>query len=110
MHQSEFINKRTFYTKLKLSDCISPRISFETQNYQRVYERIANSVIDPNITKLDNKGKKQFEVIARSKYLSHTIRLGGIHSNGPAEILTEDSRYAYIDIECGQLLSMVSLY
>lgn len=96
----DFSVLRTRYDKLPLSDCISPRIYFETPEYQRVLQRTRDSVINPNIKEKASKRKqKQFEQIVRSKYLTHTMGLGGLHSNGPAEILEDDHRYAYIDLD-----------
>jgi hypothetical protein len=48
----------------------------------------------------DKKSKqKQFEYILDTKYLSHTLGLGGIHSNNPPEIIDEDSEYDLWDID-----------
>lgn len=96
----EFSKKRTEYAKLPLAECISPHISFETREYNRALQKIKDTVIDPNKKETKGtKGKKQFEHILRSKYVTHTMGLGGIHSNNPPEILTECEKYAYIDID-----------
>lgn len=96
----DFRNLRTVYDKLALKDCISPRIFFETKNYQRILDKVREVTIDPNVPEVKAmRKKKQFEQIVKSKYVTHTMGLGGIHSNGPAEILEENDRFAYIDID-----------
>jgi hypothetical protein len=96
----DFKDLRTNYDKLPLKDCVSPRISFETREYKKVLERVCETIINPNVKEdKGKKKKKQFEQKVRSKYLTHTMALGGLHSNGPAEILTEDEEFAYIDID-----------
>jgi hypothetical protein len=95
-----FKDWRTSYETLALKDCISPRVKFETPYYKRILEQTMLSVIDPN--KKQEKGKKrrkQFEIIIKSKYLTHTMGLGGLHSNNPSEILQENDEYCYIDID-----------
>lgn len=93
------INKgRTFYETIALKDCISPKVRLITKEGQRLLKAIENKVIDPN--KVDGaKKKKQFEHIYKSKYVSHTIGLGGIHSNNPPEILEENEMFIYLDID-----------
>jgi len=96
----DFKDLRTNYDKLPLKDCVSSRIFFETREYKKVLERVMETVINPNIKEdKGKKKKKQFEQKVRSKYLTHTMALGGLHSNGPAEILTETEEFAYIDID-----------
>jgi hypothetical protein len=96
----DFKDLRTNYDKLPLKECVSSRIFFETREYKKVLERVMETVINPNIKEdKGKKKKKQFEQKVRSKYLTHTMALGGLHSNGPAEILTETEEFAYIDID-----------
>lgn len=102
----DFKDLRTNYDKLPLKDCISPRISFETREYQKVLERVKETVTNPNREEeeleegeVDDRKKKQFEMRVRSKYLTHTMAMGGLHSNGPAEIMTESEDFAYIDLD-----------
>lgn len=118
-----FSRERTHYDRLSLRDCISPRIRFETPEYLRLVERIEGCTIDPNVKGKDRgvvaeetvrieydaygplplkKKRKEapmFEQQVRSKYLMHTMMLGGLHSNNPAEILEENDRYMYIDLD-----------
>jgi hypothetical protein len=95
-----FKDLRTNYDKLALKDCVSPRILFETKEYQRVLEKVQATIYNPNLQeKKTKKIPKQFEQKVRSKYLTHTMALGGLHSNGPAEILTENDSHLYIDID-----------
>lgn len=93
----DFAYKNTTYLKLPLKFCVPPKIHFETDNYNRALNKILECIIDPN--KKDDKAKKQFEHILTSKYITHTMGLGGIHSNNQPQILEENELYYYIDID-----------
>lgn len=104
----DFKNKRTFYQHIDLYTCISPKIRFSTPKYQHLLNTIKNKRILP--FKVDRKEmnprtgkwikeKKQFEYILKTKYLTHTIGLGGIHSNNYSEELFENKLYEYIDVD-----------
>lgn len=94
------INKgRTFYNTIALRDCVVPRIKLITKEGKRLLEHINKTVIDPNVIETEGKKKKQFEFIYKSKYVTHTVGLGGIHSNNPAEILEENEKFIYLDID-----------
>jgi hypothetical protein len=90
---------RTFYDKIALKDCVIPKIKLITKEGKQLLKVIENTVIDPNIIESKGKKKKQFEFIYKSKYVSHTIGLGGIHSNNPSEILKETENFIYLDID-----------
>ncbi len=89
---------RTEYTEIALKDCIVPKIRLITKEGDRLRWAIENKVINPNL-KETGKKKKQFEFTYKSKYVSHTIGLGGIHSNNPPEIMIADENYIYLDID-----------
>lgn len=95
----QFKDKRTYYKRIPLRSCIAPKIQFQTEAYQQVYDYVAKTVINPNIKNESSKKKKQFEYIHSSKYLTHTLGLGGIHSNNPSQILEEDAEFEYIDLD-----------
>jgi hypothetical protein len=97
--ESEIKKGRTFYETIALKDCVSPKVRLITKEGQRLLKAIENKVIDPNKKESAGKKKKQFEYIYKSKYVSHTIGLGGIHSNNPPEILEENDQYIYLDID-----------
>lgn len=104
----EFKDKRTFYQHIELHSCISPKIRFTTSSFQKLHNTIRNTKVLP--FKVDKKEmnprtgkwikeKKQFEYILKTKYLTHTIGLGGIHSNNYSEELREDNLYEYRDVD-----------
>lgn len=108
----DFKDKRTYYKEIHLRNCIGPKVRFLTQNYQRLLNTIRNKSVLPFKKETDGetvvnakgvivkkKEKKQFEYILKSKYLTHTIGLGGIHSNNPAEELRESEMFEYIDAD-----------
>lgn len=119
----DFKDKRTWYKDIHLHTCVGPHVRFMTVNYQKVLNAIRNKVIlpfkkesddgtvevvvkkdgkavkDKNTGKVKKEPKKQFEYIVKSKYLTHTIGLGGIHSNNPSEELMETADYSYIDAD-----------
>jgi hypothetical protein len=115
----EFTNEkcRTFYKAIQLGDCFSRKINFITKPYQLAMNAFKNAMINPNKMDDELKGimvdstghtvsykkkepkKKQFEYILRTKYLTHTLGIGGIHSNNLAEILEEDADHWLIDID-----------
>jgi hypothetical protein len=117
----DFKDKRTFYKRIDLRTCISPRVRFMTAHYQHLLNTIRNKDIDPLKLKdreeteeelkrraeAESRGKKvkkpkeekQFEYILKTKYLTHTIGLGGIHSINPPEELIETNEFEYIDAD-----------
>lgn len=119
----DYKDKRTFYKTINLYQCVSAKVRFMTVEYQKLLNIIRNTTILPSkdeakntIRKRNEENKagaiaqglkfvkekedaKQFEYIMRSKYLTHTIGLGGIHSNNPAEELRETDDYEYIDAD-----------
>jgi hypothetical protein len=104
----DFKDKRTFYKTIDLRTCISPKIRFSTQKYAHLLNTIRNKTVLPykvDIKEIDPrtgkyiKEKKQFEYILQTKYLTHTIGLGGIHSNNYAEELTESKEFSYLDVD-----------
>lgn len=111
--QKDLKKMRTNYDKLPLADCISKKISFRTKEYNKMLEKVKEKVIDPNLKDVETAGmnklekrelKKQkklnhFEAILRSKYVTHSMQLGGLHSENVAEILEENEFYVYIDID-----------
>jgi hypothetical protein len=91
-------DKRSFYKVIPLRTCIGGRIFFLTPEYGRILAAVQNTTINPNV-KSEVKREKQFEYIHKSKYLEHTIGLGGIHSNNPSEIIEESEDYELIDVD-----------
>jgi len=110
---NNFKNLETNYNSINLAECIAPNIHFISRNYNKILEKIQNQVVDPNYEetlKEINKERRsknrnplplkpQFELKLSSKYVQHAIKLGGMHSEGPAEILEETKDYIYIDID-----------
>ena len=94
-----FSKQRTYYERVALNRCISPKIKFVTRKYQRLLEKVQEIVINPNVKETTSKKKKQFDLTFWSKYLSHTLGLGGIHSNNPSEILEDDGDAEYWDLD-----------
>jgi hypothetical protein len=96
-----FKDKRTFYPRLNLGQCISKKITFMTHPYQEAFNKFRNATINPN--KLDDEEKtgkkKQFEHILQSKAISHTLGLGGIHSINKPGIITPGADYDLWDID-----------
>lgn len=96
----EIFNKqRTFYDRVYLEKCISSKIKFNTRKYNKLLDKVKSIVIDPNKDESKSKKKKQFDLTFYSKYLSHTLGLGGIHSNNPSEILEDDGENEYWDLD-----------
>lgn len=96
---ADFKNKRTFYKyNLELRKCISPKINFMTPAYMDILNTMRRSSINPNMRSKDGK-KKQFEYIHSSKYITHKIGLGGIHSETRPELLEENEEFVYIDLD-----------
>jgi hypothetical protein len=97
----QFKDQQTNYTKLPLADCVSPRIIFRDKYMNKLLTRVKEKVIDPNLKEKQKIGRKrpQFAEIVRSKYLTHNMMLGGVHSNNVPEILEEDDQHLYIDID-----------
>lgn len=91
-------NKRTYRKLLPLKSCISNRIYFHTKELNRLYGKFSDTVIDPIAERL-KKPKEKFKMLIKSKYLEHTIRLGGIHSNNPPEVIEESDKYDLIDLD-----------
>lgn len=97
-----FKDSQTNYSSLRLIDCISPKIHFQTPEFKRILAKTQQAAIDPNKKEKKIAGKKvrpQFLEILRTKYLTHNMMLGGVHSNNASEILQENSRYIYKDID-----------
>jgi hypothetical protein len=97
--QGQLNKLRTFYTHIHLKDCISPRINLHSRQGKHLLETIRKTTIDPNKKESSGKKKKQFEYIYKSKYVTHTIGLGGIHSNNPPEIIEESDDFWLLDID-----------
>lgn len=119
----DYKDKRTFYKTINLHQCVSSKVRFMTVNYQKLLNTIRNTTILPSkdeskaaIRKRNEENKaiaiaegkkfkkekedvKQFEYILKSKYISHTIGLGGIHSINASEELRETEDYEYIDAD-----------
>lgn len=94
-----FSKQRTFYDRVYLDKCISPKVKFLTRKYNKLLGKVKSMVIDPNKDETKSKKKKQFDLTFYSKYLSHTLGLGGIHSNNPSEILEDDGENEYWDLD-----------
>lgn len=113
----DFKNLKTWYKEIALYTCISPKVRFMTAHYQKLLNTIKNTRIDPlkikekdapvetaalagkKKAKAPKKDEKQFEYILKTKYLTHTIGLGGIHSINPSEELMETADFEYIDAD-----------
>lgn len=91
-------DKRTHRRTLNLVDCVSPRVHFSTKEFNRAYAKFVGTTIDPYAEKF-KKPKDKFMFLVKSKYLEHTIRLGGIHSNNPAEEIDETESHFLIDLD-----------
>lgn len=96
---AEFKEWRTRYEKIELKNCVCRKVKFATKNYQRVLDAINKKTINPNKKESASKKKKEFEYIVASKYVTHTIALGGIHSNNPPQIFEENENFCYIDVD-----------
>lgn len=96
-----FKDQRTFYPRLNLGQCISKKITFMTPVYQEAFNKFRNASINPNKLDEDEKKgkKKQFEHILKSKCVSHTLGLGGIHSINKAGIIMPDADHDLWDID-----------
>lgn len=97
----EFKDLRTYPSKsLPLRTCISKKIRFSTQKYMHLLNVIRNKTVDITMTQKQRGSKeKEFEYVLKTKYISHTIGLGGIHSNNDPEELRENKEYVYIDAD-----------
>lgn len=95
----QFSKYRTHYEKINLGSLIIPKIRFQTRHYGRIIDKLHKTSVNPNLKGASSKNKKQFEHVIASKYLTHTMGLGGLHSNNPPEILTESDEYYYIDLD-----------
>lgn len=97
----EYKELRTRYKKLNLSECISPKIKFKTKYYQNILKDIKSRVVDTTKRKDKKKDeeKEAFQYIVDSKYLNHTIAMGGIHSNNKSEIIEEDNEHLLLDFD-----------
>lgn len=97
----DYRESRTRYSKLKLSECISSKIQFKTEKYQDLLEDIKKQSVDTTNrkNKKQSEKKESFKYIVDSKYLSHTIAMGGIHSNNPSEIIEEDKDHNLYDYD-----------
>jgi hypothetical protein len=96
---SSFSKARTHYERVNLGELISPKVKFQTRPYAKIIDKLHKTNVDPNKREEKSKKKKQFEHVFSSRYLTHTMGLGGLHSNNPAEILTENEEYYYIDLD-----------
>jgi hypothetical protein len=112
MPHKQFTQGRSFYTYIDLKDCITRRSV--SQLYSREGEMLIKALrkarIDPN----SEDRKKQFEYTYRSRYVTHNIALGGIHSINPPEIIKEDDDHYLLDIDVsgyyGSLIVEEGLY
>jgi hypothetical protein len=117
----EYRNKRTLRPVLRLSDCVSRKVKFMTADYQKALNYVRNhkplntmqalkemfrtevvELLDGTTKTVHIKEKqpnKSFEYIFRSKYITHTVGLGGIHSNNVSEIIQEDGEHELIDAD-----------
>jgi len=101
----EYDKGRTIRKVVKLEHCISRRLKLYTKEGQRLLEHMLKTTIkvntEPGLSKYERtqREKKQFEHIYRSKYMSHTIGIGGIHSINKPEIISEDENHFLIDID-----------
>lgn len=118
----KFKNKGTFYKELKVKDCLSPKINFNTKPYNNLLSRIKEKITNPNFG--DDKGKKsafvykegfyeasnkEFEFSVISKYMRHTIAKGGIHSENKAEIIHETDEFYLYDIDAASYYPYIML-
>lgn len=101
----DYKNLRTTYEKVPLKYCVSPKIHFETSNYQKILNKVLATTINPNVKEKDNP----FEIIVNSRYVSHSMKLGGIHSNNPPEIMDENERYCYVDIDAASFYPWIMI-
>lgn len=115
-------SNRTYYKKIEIGHCISKKISFITKPYQEAFNKFRNTTINPNLSQkekksirqkinglsinsiqkhmlLTDKNVKQFEYTLQSKYCSHTLGMGGIHSTSTDQILEENEDYLLIDAD-----------
>lgn len=93
---SVFTKQKTIYDKLHIRDCISPKIKFEKKEHNLVlkaFEKLTVKPLDP-----DDKASK-FKYVMRSRYLEHTLGIGGIHSVNPSETMEDSYKYMYIDLD-----------
>jgi hypothetical protein len=95
MKPSQFKKGRSYYSYVDLKDCISKRIQVRSRESEKVYKTLRKIRVD--LTKKETE--KQFELIYRSKYLTHTIGMGGIHSVNPPEIIEEDNCHLFLDVD-----------
>jgi hypothetical protein len=116
----DYRKKRTPRYKLYLKECVSDKINFMSPPYWLLLNKIRNTHIDTmkavkhlyktikytTISGREEIGKekqklpdKQFEYDFQSKYINHTIGLGGIHSNNKSEIIEETEEYELIDAD-----------
>lgn len=98
LNYKEFSNRKTIVRKLFLKDCISPKINFKTREYNKLLAKFITTAIDPIEERLKKKEDK-FRAIIKSRYLEHTVALGGIHSNNPPELLMETEDTFYVDLD-----------
>lgn len=95
-----FSKSRTFYEgKINLGELISKKVRFQTPYFGKIIKKLHGTNVDPNKRETKGKKKKQFEHIFASKYLTHTMGLGGLHSNNPSQILQETEDYFLIDLD-----------
>lgn len=98
--EMEFTGLRTHYAKINLSSCLSDKIRFSTKIYQDMLKAVSKKTIDV-VHKEDKKksNKKQFEYILKTKAMTHTIALGGIHSNNSGQIIQEEKGFMLLDMD-----------
>lgn len=89
-------DKKTHYKTIELKTCVSPKIKFITLHYQKLLNIIRAKKVKPFRDKDD---EKQFEEIFTTRYMNHTIGLGGIHSRNTPEEFIADDEYEYIDAD-----------
>ena len=95
--EKELLKGRTDRPVVHLKDCIPSKCHFRNWKNIKLQERIEESKINVGV-EYDTKDK-QFEFIVPSKYLNHTIGVGGIHSINRPEIIEEDDMYDLWDID-----------
>jgi hypothetical protein len=99
----QFRKGRSYYTYVDLKDCISRRIQVRTPESIRLLKHIKKIRVDL----VKKETEKQFELIYRSRYLTHTVGMGGLHSVNPPEIIEEDSAYLFLDVDVSGYYSSI---
>jgi hypothetical protein len=95
----DFKDLRSYYKNIYLKDIVAD-FKFKTPELIALYDRIRNTVVDSDFKLSESVSTKE---------MTHTIGMGGLHSQNKNDIYEEDDEYVLLDVDWGSYYPNIML-